>query len=111
MKQIILKPARNGVIKEIIDDNHGGSNSSLTFTDVYEMDEETPNSRENIARFLYELCEDLGLNTGNKFSSSVMSIGFDWGSHYEPSTEDLDLRIKQLRQEIEVLKSIKNDKV
>ena len=36
MIKIVLEPARNGVIKKVIDDNHGGGREHFTSTDVYE---------------------------------------------------------------------------
>ena len=34
MIKIVLEPARNGVIKRVINDNHGGGKEQWTSTDV-----------------------------------------------------------------------------
>ena len=43
MIKIVLEPARNGVIKKVIDDNHGGGKEHFTSTDVYESNENDKN--------------------------------------------------------------------
>lgn len=111
MVEITLEPARNGVIKKIRDTNHGGSSSQMTVTDVYEIDTEQDDSHETLMRFIYEICEDLGLDVGNKFSSQVMKIQFSWGSHYEPHTEEISSRIAELEAELEILKVYQNDHI
>ena len=39
MIKIVLESARNGVIKKVIDDNHGGGREHFTSTDVYESND------------------------------------------------------------------------
>jgi len=46
MVKIVLEAARNGVIKKVIDDNHGGGKEHFTSTDVYEKKENK--SKENL---------------------------------------------------------------
>ena len=73
MIKIVLEPARNGVIKRVIDDNHGGGREQWTSTDVFESNEDSRNKYEYIMRFFFELCEDLGLECGNKFEKDVLN--------------------------------------
>ena len=60
MVRIILEPAKNGIIKKTVDDNHGGSKEQWMSTDVYEENEN--NRIGYIMNFFFDLCEDLGIN-------------------------------------------------
>lgn len=107
MTKVILHPARNGVIKKVIDENHGGSNESKSTVDVYEHPIDKSNDINYIKRFFYDICEDLGLHIGNKFDKEVLKIQADWGSHYEPTQKEIDLKIKELEAELNLLKEWK----
>ena len=48
MVKIVLEPARNGVIKKVINDNHGGGKEQWTSTDVFEATDDSPNKYEYI---------------------------------------------------------------
>jgi len=109
MAKIMLEAARNGIIKKIFDDNSGGSNLNVTYTDVYELDDDSKVTKKALVKFLYELCEDLGLKVGNKFSAEVIDIDFTWGSHYDPSKEEIDLKIAELEETLELLKEINTE--
>lgn len=102
MVKIILEPAKNGLIKRVIDDNHGGSKEQWTSTDVYEGSDD--NAYGYVMKFFFDVCEDLGINLGNKFDSEVITIRKEWGSHYEPTEEDLKSKIKELEAELQLLK-------
>ncbi len=104
MVKIILEPARNGVIKKVLDNNHGGGKESYQSVDVYEDPDNVAPNHAYIKRFFYELCEDLNIKTGNKFDANVIKIDTVWGSHYEPSQEDIQKRIDDLQTEIDMLK-------
>jgi hypothetical protein len=107
MVKIILEPARNGVIKKVIDDNHGGGKEKYQSVDVYENnDPDLP--YDYVTRFFYELCEDLNLTTGSKFDEKVLKLDVIWGSHYEPNENDIDKKISKLKAEIELLEQWKN---
>ncbi len=108
MIKIVLEPARNGVIKKVIDDNHGGGREHFTSTDVYESIEGDKNKLSYIKRFFFDLCDDLGLDIGNKFDSEVLDINADWGTHFEPTAKDIDKKIKRLKSELEELEEWKN---
>ena len=108
MIKIILEPARNGVIKKVVDDNHGGGREHFTSTDVYESGEGDKNKLNYVKRFFFDLCDDLGLDVGSKFNSEVLNIKTDWGTHYEPTKKDIDQKIKKLKSELELLEEWKN---
>lgn len=102
MAKVILESARNGIIKKIIDNNHGGSGEAWTSIDVYE--ESDYDNFTYIMKLFFDLCEDLGLNVGNKFEKDVITIRKEWGSHYTPTKEDIQLKIKNLEAELQLLK-------
>lgn len=102
MVKIILESAKNGVIKRIIDDNHGGSKEHWTTTDVYEQPDN--DKLEYVMKFFFDLCEDLGIDLGSKFDKEVITIRKEWGTHFEPTTEDLKLKIKELEAQLQLLK-------
>lgn len=109
MVKIVLEPARNGVIKRVIDNNHGGADESWTSTDVYEEPENSDrNQHEYIMKFFFELCEDLGISLGNKFDKKTITITTEWGHKYEPTKKELDSKIKELKAQIESLEAWKN---
>ena len=107
MVKIVLEPARNGVIKKVIDDNHGGGREQWTSIDVFEQDEDSPNKYTYIMRFFWDLCEDLGLEVGNKFDKDTLKISTEWGSHYEPKKKEIESKIRELQAEIDLLKEWK----
>jgi hypothetical protein len=102
MVKIILEPAKNGIIKRTIDDNHGGAKEQWTSTDVYE--ESNSNKLEYVMKFFFDLCEDLGIDLGSKFDKEVITIRKEWGSHYEATNEELKLKIKELEAQLQLLK-------
>jgi len=108
MIKIVLEPARNGVIKKVIDDNHGGGREHFTSTDVYESSENDKNQYSYIKRFFFDLCDDLGLEVGSKFDKTVLDINTQWGTHYEPTVKDIEFKIKRLKSEIKELEEWKN---
>jgi len=108
MIKIVLEPARNGVIKKVIDDNHGGGREHFMSTDVYESNENDKNQFSYIKRFFFDLCDDLGLDAGSKFDKKVLDINTKWGSHYEPTEKDIEFKIKRLKSELKRLEEWKN---
>lgn len=99
MVSIKLEPARNGVIKRIDDNNHGGGKEHRATIDVYESSD-----KHYISKFFYELAEDLGLHLGSKFEKDVLVISKQWGSHYEPTKKELAKKIKETEAELAWLK-------
>lgn len=102
MVKIVLEPAKNGIIKRTVDDNHGGGREQWTSTDVYE--EAETNRLEYVMKFFFDLCEDLGVNLGSKFDKEVITIRKEWGSHFEASDDELKEKIKELEAQLQLLK-------
>lgn len=102
MIKIILEPAENGLIKKIIDTNHGGSKEHWTTIGVYEKS--NTDKLKYVMTFFFDLCEDLGIDLGSKFDNEVITIRKEWGSHYEPSNKELDQKIKELEVQLQLLK-------
>jgi len=102
MVKIALEPAKNGVIKRTVDDNHGGAREQWTSVDVYE---ETEHDKLGyVMKFFFDLCEDLGIDLGSKFDKEVITIRKEWGSHYEASNEELNSKIKEIEAQLQLLK-------
>lgn len=106
MTEIILEPASNGVIKKVINSKYGGSNEVVETTHLYELTDDH-DKFEYIKRFVFELCEDLTIDTGNKYDKEVLLIDKTWGTNYSPTKDDIDKRISQLEAEINLLKEWK----
>jgi len=109
MIKIVLEPARNGVIKKVIDDNHGGGREHFTSTDVYEVNENDKNQFSYIKRFFFDLCDDIGLEPGSKFDKNVLDINTRWGTHFEPTVKDIEFKIKSLKNELKELEEWKKN--
>jgi hypothetical protein len=107
MIKIVLEPARNGVIKKVIDDNHGGGREHFTSTDVYESAEGDRSKLSHVKRFFFDLCDDLGFAAGSKFDKEVLDIKIIWGTHYEPTANDISQKIKRLKSELRELEEWK----
>ena len=58
-------------------------------------------------RFFWELCEEIGLECGNKFEKDCLRIKTEWGTHYEPNQKEVDSKIRELQAEIDLLKEWK----
>lgn len=102
MVKITLEVADNGIIKTINDDNSNGAGESLEKKRVYEFDKDI--FHENKIKFFYELAEELNIETGNSFEDNNLVMDVDWGNSYNPTTEEIELKIKLLKAEIEFLK-------
>lgn len=101
MVKITLDIADNGAIKTIIDDNANGAGGRLETKKVYDF--EKSNHKRQI-QFFYELADDLGIDTGNKFEKDNIIMKVDWGSSYMPTKREVLKKIKSLEFEIETLK-------
>jgi cob(I)alamin adenosyltransferase len=101
MIKIILEPADNGVIKIIKDDNINGAGESHEEKFVYEM----KNNISDIKRFVFDLLDDLAIETGGKFSQSTIKMIEDWGSEYEPTKKQIEKKIKDYQTEISYLEN------
>ena len=110
MISIKLEIASNGVIKTTTDDNYNGAGSEWNTVTVYETDDDSQDRRlKNIQRFLFELCDDLGVNRGNRYDSKVLNFEIGWGDKYEPNLKEINDLIKFHREELKDLKEWKKD--
>lgn len=107
MVKVILELASNGVIKTVTDDNINGAGDKLETKTVYDFDNDKNYQRR--IEFLYELCEELGIDTGNKFDKHTLSMKVEWGRNYMPESDEVDNKIKQLSVDLKELKSLKKD--
>lgn len=105
MVKIILEQADNGVIKVIYDDNINGAGDVYEIKKVYQFNDDKDYFKTK--EFLYELMDELGIVSGNKFEKNNLSIVSDWGICYQPSNEEIDKKIKQLQIEIAYLENQK----
>jgi hypothetical protein len=99
MVKITLEVADNGIIKTINDDNSNGAGESLEKKKVYEFDKDE--FHENKIKFFYELADELNLDTGNSFEDNNLVMNLDWGNSYQPTPEEIELKIKLLKVEID----------
>ena len=104
MITIKIEIATNGVIKTIVDDNYNGANELNEWKTVYDTDGDSQKGFNNTVQFLSDLSDDLGIDLGNKFSKEVLSFDTDWGSHYEPTIDELKDRVKILNAEVKECK-------
>ena len=77
--------------------------------DLWKYDFEKDLSYENRIQFLYELCEELSIDTGNKYDKLNLIMKTDWGSSYMPTESEVDNKIIKLSADLKYLKSLKKD--
>jgi hypothetical protein len=107
MVKVVLEVASNGVIKTVVDDNINGAGDKYEKKVVYEFNNDLEfRSRIN---FLYELCEELDIETGNKFDKTNLIMSTDWGRSYMPTDEELESKMKKLNAELKYLKTLKKE--
>ena len=109
MVTVELSNASNGLIKKIIDSNYNGAGERFEEVVVYQINNKEDRF-ETIIDFLYEISADLGLDLGSDFSSTQLNIDVDWGENYNPSIEEIDLKIKELQEVTKFLKSLRKSK-
>lgn len=107
MISIELSNASNGIIKKIVDTNYNGGGERFEETFVYEIEK---GDLESISDFLLEISEDLGLDLGSDFHPNQLAFVVDWGDKYNPSTPEIDEKIKELQEEIRFLRTLKKAK-
>ena len=107
MITIKLEIASNGIIKTVSDDNYNGAGSDKEAITVYETDDDPEFS--NTSKFLYEVCNDLGVNLGNKFDQTVLNFEVNWGDRYTPNLEELNRIIKSLSYDLKDLKVLQKE--
>ncbi len=107
MITIKLEIASNGVIKTVADNNYNGAGSNHESKTVYSTDVD-PGFEQRI-KFIYEICDDLGINLGNKYDEETLDFEVNWGHKYEPNLDQLKKLIKQTTDELKDLKAWKNE--
>lgn len=108
MITIQLSNASNGVIKKVIDTQYNGADQPAEIVTLYEMNED--NELEYFLKlidFLKDISKDLGLHIGSDFEGAQLKIDLDWGDKYVPSIEEIDERIKDLKEDLRDLKEYK----
>ena len=104
MLTIMLQQADNGIIKTISDDNINGAGEPYESTLVYNTDD---NKDFKITKkFLYDLTNDLNLDTGNKFDKNNLIMTSEWGLSYVPNDADIKNKIKLHEIEISYLQEM-----
>ena len=107
MVKVLLEIASNGVIKTVLDDNINGAGDKYERKTVYDFEKDS--NYENRIQFIYELCEELGIETGNKYEKINLVMKTDWGKSYMPLEDEVDNKINKLSAELKYLKSLKKD--
>ena len=75
---------------------------------MYEIEEESSETYyDRVSELLFDVARDLCLYTGSEVGPIKMDIITDWGLGYIPSEEEIDLRIKELKEEIKELQVFK----
>lgn len=108
MIKINLQNASNGVIKTVIDNQYNGADQTAEIIKVYEIEEESSETYyDRVSELLFDVARDLCLYTGSELGPIKMDIITDWGLGYIPSEEEIDSRIKELKEEIKELQVFK----
>ena len=108
MITIELTNASNGIIKRVID-----KNSNLQIDSVYELisesveDFDVIENFDKIRKFFIDLSRDLALDLGSDKSADKLQIDVDWGEKYCPTLEEVEERIKLIKQELRSLQDYK----
>jgi len=100
MIKITLESADNGIIKTVVDDNINGAGERFESRTVYDLNLNNSKHSQTV-KFFYELCEDLGIDTGNKFSKNNLILKTDWGGSYIPTAIELKGEIGLLSTKIQ----------
>jgi hypothetical protein len=106
MVKVILDLASNGVIKTVADNNINGAGDKFEKRSVYNF-ENDPDFEKRIG-FISELCEELGIETGNKYDKKSLIFKVEWGSNYKAEIKELNSKIKDLTSELKALKKLKD---
>lgn len=107
MIRIFLDIASNGIIKTVLDDNINGAGEKYEKKFVYDFEDDKEFKKR--IQFLFELCDEIGIETGNKYDKTTLSMKTEWGKSYMPNEEELEAKMKSLNAELKYLKSLKKD--
>ncbi len=109
MIKIQLTNAENGVIKTITDNQYNGADQTVDIVKVYEVEEESEEYFDKVIEILTDISRDLGLDLGSNFDSEQLVFDVDWGLSYLPTEEEVNLKIKELKEEIKELNEYKKE--
>lgn len=108
MITIQLSTASNGVIKKVIDTQYNGVDQSVEITTLYELSEEDRlNYFVRLIDLLEDVSKDLGIHLGSDYDGAKLVFDLDWGDKYNPTLEEVNDRIKELKSEIRDLQEYK----
>jgi len=107
MIRIFLDIASNGIIKTVCDDNINGAGEKYEKKFVYDFEDDKEFKKR--IQFLFELCDEIGIETGNKYDKNTLSMKVEWGKSYMPTEEELEAKMKSLNAELKYLKSLKKE--
>lgn len=109
MIKIELSNAINGVIKKVIDTQYNGDDQTVEMVTVYELSTEEDELQYflQIIKFLQDVSKDLGLHSGSDYEPNKLVFDIDWGDKYTPTEEEINKRIKDLKEEIKDLNQYK----
>lgn len=103
MISISIEPADNGLVKHVIDDNVNGAGEEHIARRVYDFEDK---SRINQVKFFNDLILDLGIDVGTDLDNNKVNINVVWGNKYQPTSDEIKNRIKQLELEIKRLSEL-----
>lgn len=106
MLSITIEPADNGVVKTAFDDSINGAGEEFISRMVYDF--EGDSTKQNIVRFIDDICLDLGLETGSELDANMLVVFNEIGDPNLHSTNTVLARIEELKQEIKRLEGSLN---
>jgi hypothetical protein len=109
MIKIQLTNAENGIIKTVSDNQYNGVDQNVDITRVYELNEAEEEYFDKVAEILTDISKDLGFHLGGNFDQFQLTFQVDWGIQYLPGVEEVNLKIKELQEEIRDLKKYKKE--
>jgi hypothetical protein len=114
MYKITLEIASNGVVKTIVDDNSNGNGEIEEIKTVYQLEGDELYDFNKTIEFLFELCEDLGLDLGSKHTRRRLGFRPEYGEKYILTEDELKAVQKDYKYELswirEELKELKASK-
>jgi hypothetical protein len=105
MIKVELYNASNGIVKRIINTNSTEEVSENI--KVYESTEDILENFSSISSIFSDIAADLAIETGSDYDFAQLSYVLDWGDKYIPNIEEIDQKIKNLREEIKNLKELR----
>jgi hypothetical protein len=104
MIKIELSNASNGIIKKITETQFNGVDQNIEIVKVYEIEgDRSLNSYLKMGILIEDILSDLGLDMGSDYQPDKLSFVVDWGDKYNPTLEEVNQKIKELKSEIKGL--------